>query len=120
MRCTCVVDDGEERRTMQWFWDAYLPNAETRTTITASPLNASLAQLAGLPAALIIVDENDVLRDEGEAYARKLSQAGVCVTSVCYNGTVLDFLLLDSLSHTVPARSAMRQVTDALAAALHA
>src|SRR5205814_1518771 len=61
------------RRAMQWFWDAYLPDARTRDAITATPLNATLDELRGLPEALVIADENHVLRDEGEAYARKLS-----------------------------------------------
>ena len=59
---------------LRWpgFWDAYAPKAADRKKITASPLRATNEQLTGLPPALIIVDENDVLRDEGEAYARKL------------------------------------------------
>jgi acetyl esterase len=61
---------------MAWFWDAYAPKAADRKKITASPLQATTEQLAGLPPALIIGDENDVLRDEGEAYARKLTAAG--------------------------------------------
>jgi len=65
------------KRAMQWFWDAYLPDPAARKRPTATPLNASLDELAGLPEALVIVDENDVLRDEGEAYASKLSDAGV-------------------------------------------
>lgn len=72
-----------------------------------------------LPDALIIVDENDVLRDEGEAYARKLSQAGVRVTSVRYNGTIHDFVLLNALTTTPAARAAMAQATAALRAVLH-
>src|SRR6516162_2117385 len=68
------------KRAMEWFWDAYLPDPAVRKQPTATPLNASLDQLASLPEALVIVDENDVLRDEGEAYARKLSDAGVRVT----------------------------------------
>ena len=67
------------RRAMQWFWDAYLPDLTARKQPTATPLNASLEELAGLPEALVVVDENDVLRDEGEAYARRLSDAGVRV-----------------------------------------
>ncbi len=70
---------------------------------TATPLNASPDQLTGLPEALVIVDENDVLRDEGEAYARKLSEAGVRVTSVRYNCTIHDFVMLNALADT-PAR----------------
>src|SRR5262249_50708763 len=67
---------------MAWFWDAYLPDRGKRSDVTASPLRASRDQLAGLPPALVIVDENDVLRDEGEVYARRLIQAGVPTTSV--------------------------------------
>ena len=104
---------------MEWFWNAYLPDAAKRKEITATPLNASIEQLRGLPDALVIVDENDVLRDEGEAYARKLSQAGVRVTSVRYNGTIHDFVLLNALSDTPAVRSALEQANAALRAALH-
>jgi len=104
---------------MEWFWNAYLPDATKRKEITATPLNASIDELGGLPDALVIVDENDVLRDEGEAYARKLSQAGVRVTSVRYNGTIHDFVLLNALSNTPAVRSALEQANAALRAALH-
>jgi acetyl esterase len=106
------------RRAMQWFWDAYLPNVTARSAITATPLSASIEQLRGLPEALIIVDENDVLRDEGEAYARKLARAGVRVTTVRYNGTIHDFLLLNPIADTPAVRAAMQQINDALSAAL--
>ena len=69
-------------QAMQWFWDAYLPDVKARAQITASPLNATLDQLRGLPPALVVTSENDVLRDEGEAYARKLWQAGVRVAAI--------------------------------------
>ena len=98
---------------------AYLPDTARRQEITATPLNASLDQLRGLPDALIIVDENDVLRDEGEAYARKLSQAGVRVTSVRYNGTIHDFVLLNPIADTPAVRGALQQANDALRAVLH-
>ena len=107
------------RPAMEWFWNAYLPDVAARKQITATPLNASLEQLKGLPDALVIVDENDVLRDEGEAYARKLAQAGVRVTSVRYNGTIHDFVLLNALADTPAVRSALQQANDALRAALH-
>ncbi len=107
------------RKAMQWFWDAYLPDPNARKAVTASPLNASVAQLSGLPDALIIVDENDVLRDEGEAYARKLSQAGVRVTSVRYNGTIHDFVLLNALATTPAVRGALAQTNAALRSALY-
>jgi acetyl esterase len=107
------------RPAMEWFWNAYLPDVAARTQITATPLNASLEQLKGLPDALVIVDENDVLRDEGEAYARKLSEAGVRVTSVRYNGTIHDFVLLNALTDTPAVRGALQQANDALRSALH-
>ena len=106
------------KRAMEWFWDAYLPDPAARKQPTATPLNASLDQLAGLPEALVIVDENDVLRDEGEAYARKLSDAGVRVTSVRYNGTIHDFVMLNALADTPATRGAIEQAIGALRGAL--
>jgi acetyl esterase len=105
-------------RAMEWFWDAYLPDPAARKQPTATPLNASLDQLVGLPETLVIVDENDVLRDEGEAYARKLSDAGVRVTSVRYNGTIHDFVMLNALADTPATRAAIAQAVGALRGAL--
>ncbi len=90
-------------KSMAWFWDAYLPDHSTRAEITASPLRASVDQLTGLPEAFLIVDENDVLRDEGEAYARKLTEAGVRTTSVRYNGILHDFMMLNPVRGTAAA-----------------
>ena len=95
------------REAMKWFWDNYLPDEGARKQPTASPLQASIDQLKGLPPALVIVDENDVLRDEGEAYAHKLIKAGVDVTTVRYLGAVHDFVMLDALRNTPAARSAI-------------
>jgi acetyl esterase len=106
------------RRAMKWFWDAYLPDPAARQQPTATPLNASPDQLIGLPETLVIVDENDVLRDEGEAYAGKLSDAGVRVTSVRYNGTIHDFVMLNALADTPAARGAIAQAVSALRGAL--
>lgn len=106
------------KRAMQWFWDAYLPDPAARKQPTATPLTASLDQLAGLPEALVITDENDVLRDEGEAYARKLSDAGVRVISVRYNGTIHDFVMLNALADTPAVRGAIAQAVGALRRAL--
>jgi acetyl esterase/lipase len=103
---------------MAWFWDAYLPDAEKRSEITASPLRASLEELAGLPPAFLIVDENDVLRDEGEAYARKLTEAGVPTVSVRYNGTVHDFMMLNPLRATAATSAAIAQAVTVLRHAL--
>jgi acetyl esterase/lipase len=102
------------KHAMQWFWDSYLPDPAARKQPTAAPLNASLDQLAGLPEALVITDENDVLRDEGEAYARQLSAAGVRVTSVRYNGTIHDFVMLNALADTPATRGAIAQAINAL------
>jgi acetyl esterase len=88
------------REAMRWFWDSYLPDQSRRSEITASPLRATTEQLRGLPPALIINAEHDVLRDEGEAYARKLSQAGVPVTQVRNGGTIHDFVLLNPITDT--------------------
>ncbi|WP_065751183.1 alpha/beta hydrolase [Bradyrhizobium paxllaeri] len=101
------------RQAMESFWNAYLPDVAARKQITAAPLNASIDQLTGLPDALIIVAENDVLRDEGESYARKLVRAGVRVTSTRYNGTIHDFVMLNALADTPAARGAIAQ-TNAL------
>ena len=107
-------------QSMAWFWDAYLPHWERRGEITASPLRASLDDLAGLPDAFVIVDENDVLRDEGEAYARKLTAAGVRTTCVRYNGTLHDFMMLNPLRHTAATTGAVEQAIDVLRRALTA
>ncbi|MGN0913677.1 MAG: alpha/beta hydrolase fold domain-containing protein, partial [Alphaproteobacteria bacterium] len=82
-------------------------NKKSRKEIYASPLRASKEDLEGLPPALIITDENDVLRDEGEAYARKLDEAGVTVGIVRVNGTIHDFLMLNALADTVPTKAAL-------------
>jgi acetyl esterase len=106
------------RDAMTWYWDAYLPDLARRGEITATPLGASIGQLRDLPEALVIVAENDILRDEGEAYARKLSDAGVRVTSVRYNGTIHDFVQLNALADTPAVRGAIGQAVGALRSAL--
>ncbi|WP_221393781.1 alpha/beta hydrolase [Dyadobacter sp. NIV53] len=83
---------------MEYLYDLYVPDHSKRTDIHVSPLLASLEQLKGLPPTLIQVAENDVLRDEGEAYGRKLLEAGVKATTVRYNGVIHDFGLLNPLS----------------------
>jgi acetyl esterase/lipase len=96
-------------KMMAWFWDAYEPDVERRLEPFASPLRASEEQLAGLPPALVIVGEADVLRDEGEAYAARLRAAGTAVTAVRYDGTAHDFLMLNPLSDTHATRAAIAQ-----------
>jgi acetyl esterase/lipase len=105
---------------MEWFWDAYLPELERRSEPYASPLRASDEQLAGLPPAFVIVDEADVLRDEGEAYAARLRAAGVEVTTVRYDGITHDFMMLNPLSETRATRAAVAQAISILRDALHA
>lgn len=103
---------------MKWFWDQYTTDAAERAEITASPLRATIEQLAGLPQALVITGEADVLRDEGEAYAAKLRRAGVPVTAVRYQGIVHDFVMVNSMHDTHAAKSAIAQAVAFLKAAL--
>ncbi|MEU5217381.1 alpha/beta hydrolase [Streptomyces sp. NPDC020807] len=107
------------RETMRWFWDQYLPDVRQRGQATACPLRASLEQLAGLPPALVVTSEADVVRDEGEAYAAKLRAAGVPVVSLRYQGTIHGFMVLDRLRDTDSARAALVQVLDSVHVALH-
>lgn len=107
------------RDGMKWFWDGYTTDPAQRAEKYASPLQASLDDLKGLPTTLVITDEADVLRDEGEQYANKLREAGVDVTSVRVAGMVHDFLLLDSLRDTKAANVARDLAIDALRHALH-
>ncbi|NHZ43195.1 alpha/beta hydrolase [Massilia aquatica] len=102
------------RDLMVWFWDHYTRDASARKEIYASPLQASNAQLQGLPPTLIQTAEFDVLRDEGEAYARKLDAAGVDVKSVRYNGMIHDFGLLNALATLPATRSALEQASQEL------
>jgi acetyl esterase len=106
------------RDAMQWFWDQYTTSEEQRAEITASPLRATAAQLAGLPPALVVTAEADVLRDEGEAYAEKLREAGVPVTAVRYQGIIHDFVMLNALRETQAAESAITQAITVLRGAL--
>jgi acetyl esterase len=105
---------------MQWFWDQYTTDPAQRAEITASPLRASLGELAGLPPALVITGEADVLRDEGEAFAARLRAAGVDVTAVRYQGIIHDFVMLNALRDTHAATAAIAQAITTLNDALHA
>ena len=102
------------RNMMKWFWDNYTTDANQRAQIYASPLRATTDQLKGLPPALIQTAGADVLRDEGEAYARKLDQAGVPVTAVRYNGMIHDYGLLNVVSQVPEVRSALLQASQEL------
>jgi acetyl esterase len=107
------------RDAMQWFWDQYTTDPAERARITASPLRATNEELSGLPQALVITGEADVLRDEGEAYAAKLRQAGVPVTAVRYQGIIHDFVMLNALRGTHAATAAINQAIAFLRNALH-
>ncbi len=100
------------RAGMMWFWNQYAPDQSVRFEITASPLQATTEQLRGLPDALIINGEADVLRDEGEAYARKLRCADVNVTTARFNGIIHDFVMLNALNETNACRGAMDLATE--------
>ncbi|MDX3135390.1 alpha/beta hydrolase [Streptomyces europaeiscabiei] len=107
------------RDGMQWFWDQYTTDEAERAQITASPLRASVGQLTDLPPALVITGEADVLRDEGEAYANKLREAGVPVTAVRFQGVIHDFVMLNALRGTHAAEAAITLATGTLRTALH-
>ena len=93
--------------TMDWFWSSYLPEQDLRLESTVSPLRATPEELMGLPPALVIIDENDILRDQGEAYAAKLRDADVPTACVRFNGTMHDFMMLNALRDTESTRAAM-------------
>ena len=107
------------RPGMAWFWDQYLPDESRRGESLASPLRASIDELAGLPPALVINGEADPLRDEGEAYAAKLRAAGVPVTATRYGGIIHDFVMLHPLAGTQAAKAATAQGAEFLRNALH-
>lgn len=102
------------RAMMEWFWNAYAPDPAQRDEIYASPLRADPEQLKGLPPALVQVAGNDVLRDEGLAYARKLDAAGVDVTSVRYESLIHDYGLLNAISQVPAVRDALHQAAEML------
>ncbi|MFF6958297.1 alpha/beta hydrolase [Streptomyces sp. NPDC088197] len=106
------------RDGMQWFWDQYTKDPAQRAEITASPLRATTEQLTGLPPALVVTGEADVLRDEGEAYADKLRQAGVAVTATRYPAIIHDFVMLNALRGTQAAEGAINQAVTVLRSAL--
>jgi len=102
------------KNMMKWFWDNYTTNVSDRNNILASPLRATTEQLKGFPQTLIQTAELDVLRDEGEAFGRKLDAAGVPVTVTRYNGMIHDYGLLNPLSQEPTVRTALEQAGAAL------
>lgn len=102
------------RAFMKYGWDLYAPDEKTRDNPYVSPLRASIEELSGLPPALVITAENDPLRDEGEAYARKLKEAGVEVAAVRYDGMIHDFVLLNAIHEVAGVQAAIRQASKAI------
>ncbi|MGH7937768.1 MAG: alpha/beta hydrolase, partial [Bryobacteraceae bacterium] len=102
------------RAMMMWFWDAYVPDHSQRREIYASPLRATAEQVKRLPPSLIQVAGNDVLREEGLAYARKLDGTGVDVTAVRYENLIHDYGLLNAISQVPAVRDALHQVAEML------
>lgn len=106
------------REGMRWFWDQYTLDEAQRAESTASPLRASLDELAGLPDTLVITGEADVLRDEGEAFAARLREAGVRATNARFGGITHDFVMVNSLHGTEAAKHALWMATASLRDAL--
>jgi acetyl esterase/lipase len=106
------------RAFMKYGWDLYAPDEKLRNDPYVSPLRATQEELKGLPPALVITAENDPLRDEGEAYARKLMDAGVAVTATRYDGMIHDFVLLNAIRNTPPVETALQQACDGIREAL--
>ncbi len=102
------------RDFMKFGWDIYAPNPAQRADPHVSPLRATLAQLRELPPALVQTEENDPLRDEGEAYAHKLDEAGVTVVATRYVGQIHDFGILNAVRHVPSTQAALREATDTL------
>ena len=102
------------KEAMNWFWNAYISDKNDLKDPYVSPLNADTEDLVEMPDTLIITDENDVLRDEGEAYAQKLDMAGVNVLNIRTNGTIHDFLMLNALSETPQAKGTLMIVSEFL------
>lgn len=102
------------RKAMEWFTDSYAPDVSVRSEPLVSPLRASREQLLGLPPAMVITAECDVLRDEGEAYAHKLMAAGVRVKATRYLGAIHDFVMLNPIAGSAPTRAAMTQAAVTL------
>jgi acetyl esterase len=102
------------KASMEWFWNAYLPEGADRSDPMVSPLNADEEQLANFPPTLVITDENDVLRDEGEAFAAKLVEAGVETEATRYLHTIHDFVMLNAITNTPSPRAAIEQAASFL------
>jgi acetyl esterase/lipase len=106
------------RDFMKYGWDLYAADPKLRDNPYVSPLRASLDELKDLPPALVVTAENDPLRDEGEAYARKLKEAGNSVAALRFNGTIHDFVLLNALKDVPSTQAAIQIASDEIRAHL--
>jgi len=97
------------RDAMRWYWDQYTASESERNEITFSPLRAKPEQLTGLPPALIINGQEDVLHDDGAGYADLLRTAGVPVTHVTYSAIIHDFVMVNAMHDTNAAKAAITQ-----------
>lgn len=107
------------KRAMEWFFESYICEEKEKNNIYISPFKIPAERLEHLPPAMIITAENDVLRDEGEMFARRLKDSGVDVYSVRVNGTIHDFMMLNALFHSVPAKCTMELIASKLNKLLH-
>jgi acetyl esterase len=102
-----------DRDSMVWFWDHYVPDAGKRADPDASPLR--VADLSGLPPALVITAEYDPLRDEGEAYAARLEEAGVPTTLIRHDGQMHGFFsVLVIPGHEVAIEQIAKALNDGI------
>lgn len=95
------------RKAMEWFWNQYAPDENMRKEIYASIINADEDVLKNMPPALIVTAENDVLRSDGEIFARKLNKAGVKTSCVRINNTIHDFMMIDDLKNSPATQTAI-------------
>jgi acetyl esterase/lipase len=107
------------RNMMRWFWDNYTDDLREREEVYASPLQTSIERLEAVAPALIQTAEMDVLRDEGEAFWRKLDRTGVDVTVTRYNGLIHEYGLLNPISRLPGVRSALLHAAAELKKRLH-
>jgi acetyl esterase/lipase len=103
---------------MKWMWDNYTTDVNQRKEKYATPINATLEELKGLPPALVQTAEHDILRDEGEAYARKMAEAGVPVTLTRYQGMIHDYGLLNPIANVPAVQSALIQAAAVIKSTL--
>ncbi|MDN3707187.1 alpha/beta hydrolase [Myroides ceti] len=104
---------------MKWMWNHYTTDLNKRKEKYASPLQATLQELKNLPPALVQIAENDILHDEGLAYARKLDEAGVPTTITVYKGFIHDYGMLNPLAHIPAVQTSVHQASIALKKALN-